>query len=94
VGIVGGGSYELKPLTVTTYDSACLHMDHFGARFGLVVFDEWPPPPGPSYALAAELCLAPFRLGLSATPERADGQDAQARAPGRPHGVPQRHRWK
>ncbi len=53
VGIVGGGTYELKPLTVTTYDSACLHMDHFGARFGLVIFDEchhlpgratrWPP---------------------------------------------------
>src|SRR5687767_10998754 len=26
VGIVGGGSYDLKPLTVTTYDSACIHM--------------------------------------------------------------------
>ena len=77
VGIVGGGTYEIKPLTVTTYDSACLHMDHFGARFGLVVFDECHHLPGPSYALAAELCLAPFRLGLSATPERADGQDAK-----------------
>jgi superfamily II DNA or RNA helicase len=75
VGIVGGGSYELLPLTVTTYDSACLHMDHFGARFGLVVFDECHHLPGPSYALAAELCLAPFRLGLSATPERSDGQE-------------------
>lgn len=77
VGVVGGGSYELQPLTVTTYDSACLHMDHFGARFGLVVFDECHHLPGPSYALAAELCLAPYRLGLSATPERADGQDAK-----------------
>ncbi len=77
VGIVGGGSYEIKPLTVTTYDSACLHMDHFGARFGLVVFDECHHLPGPSYQLAAELCLAPFRLGLSATPERADGQEAK-----------------
>ncbi|HET7545070.1 MAG TPA: DEAD/DEAH box helicase family protein [Polyangiaceae bacterium] len=77
VGIVGGGSHEIKPLTVTTYDSACLHMDHFGARFGLVVFDECHHLPGPSYQLAAEFCLAPFRLGLSATPERADGQDAK-----------------
>jgi len=75
VGIVGGGSYEILPLTVTTYDSACLHMDHFGARFGLVVFDECHHLPGPSYALSAELCLAPFRLGLSATPERSDGQE-------------------
>jgi len=75
VGIVGGGSYDIQPLTVTTYDSACLHMDHFGARFGLVIFDECHHLPGPSYALSAELCLAPFRLGLSATPERSDGQE-------------------
>jgi superfamily II DNA or RNA helicase len=77
VGVVGGGTYDVQPLTVTTYDSACLHMDHFGARFGLVIFDECHHLPGPSYALAAELCLAPFRLGLSATPERSDGQDAK-----------------
>ena len=73
VGIVGGGSHDVRPLTVTTYDSACLHMEHLGARFGLIIFDECHHLPGPSYALAAELCLAPFRLGLTATPERADG---------------------
>lgn len=77
VGIVGGGSHEVRPLTVTTYDSACLHMDHLGARFGLVVFDECHHLPGPSYALGAELCLAPFRLGLSATPERGDGLESR-----------------
>jgi len=76
VGIVGGGTYELRPLTVTTYDSAYLHMQHFGARFGTVVFDECHHLPGATYELAAELCLAPFRLGLSATPERADGREA------------------
>lgn len=77
VGVVGGGSHDVRPLTVTTYDSACLHMEHFGARFGLIVFDECHHLPGPSYALSAELCLAPFRLGLSATPERADGQSSR-----------------
>ncbi|MDF3069499.1 MAG: helicase [Polyangiaceae bacterium] len=77
VGVVGGGSHDVKPLTVTTYDSACLHMEHLGARFGLVVFDECHHLPGPSYSLAAELSLAPFRLGLTATPERADGQEAR-----------------
>jgi superfamily II DNA or RNA helicase len=76
VGIVGGGSYDLRPLTVTTYDSAYLHMQHFGSRFGMVVFDECHHLPGASYELAAELCLAPFRLGLTATPERADGREA------------------
>ena len=33
-------STTVRPLTVTTYDSAYLHMEHLGARFGLVVFDE------------------------------------------------------
>ena len=77
VGIVGGGSHEIRPLTVTTYDSAYLHMEHFGARFGLVVFDECHHLPGGTYRIAAELCLAPFRLGLTATPERPDGLDSE-----------------
>ena len=76
IGLVGGGDFELAPLTVTTYDSAYLHMETLGARFGLVVFDECHHLPGPTYALAARLCLAPMRLGLTATPERADGREA------------------
>jgi superfamily II DNA or RNA helicase len=76
IGVVGGGEHDVRPLTVTTYDSAYLHMEHLGARFGLVVFDECHHLPSPTYALAARLALAPFRLGLTATPERADGLDA------------------
>lgn len=76
VGIIGGGEYALRPLTITTYDSAYLHMESVGARFGLVVFDECHHLPSDAYALAARLCLAPFRLGLTATPERADGKEA------------------
>jgi superfamily II DNA or RNA helicase len=74
VGIVGGGYHEVLDLTVTTYDSAHLHMDRFGDRFGLVIFDECHHLPSPSYTLAARMCLAPYRLGLSATPERMDGR--------------------
>ena len=77
VGVVGGGDHDVQPITVTTYDSAYLHMEHLGARFGLVVFDECHHLPGPTYALAARLSLAPHRLGLTATPERADGRDAE-----------------
>lgn len=76
IGVVGGGEHDVRPLTVTTYDSAYLHMEHLGARFGLLVFDECHHLPSPTYALAARLSLAPFRLGLTATPERADGLDA------------------
>jgi superfamily II DNA or RNA helicase len=77
IGLIGGGEYELQPLTVTTYDSAYLHMESLGARFGLIVFDECHHLPGPTYALAARLCLAPLRLGLTATPERGDGRESE-----------------
>lgn len=77
VGVVGGGTYEVHPITVITYDSAYLHMDRLGHRFGLVIFDECHHLPSESYALAAQWCLSPYRLGLTATPERADGQEAR-----------------
>ncbi|MFZ5481546.1 MAG: DEAD/DEAH box helicase family protein [Myxococcota bacterium] len=77
VGVVGGGVHELRDLTVTTYDSACLHMERFGDRFGLVIWDEAHHLPAPAYARAAEACIAPLRLGLSATPERPDGMEAR-----------------
>ena len=76
VGVVGGGEHRVLPLTVTTYDSAYIHMEHFGNRFGLVVFDEAHHLPGETYALSARLCLAPYRLGLTATPERSDGRES------------------
>jgi superfamily II DNA or RNA helicase len=72
VGLLGGGYYEIEPLTVTTYDSAYLNMERLGNRFGLIVFDECHHLPGPTYGLAATCAIAPFRLGLTATPERAD----------------------
>ena len=75
VGLVGGGEHSVRPITVTTYDSAYLHMEHLGNRFGTIVFDECHHLPGESYALTARFCLAPFRLGLTATPQRADGRD-------------------
>ncbi len=75
VGLVGGGYHEPCLLTVTTYDSAYIHIERLGNRFGLIVFDECHHLPGPSYQIAAESAIAPFRLGLTATPEREDGQE-------------------
>lgn len=76
VGLVGGGEHQVLPLTVTTYDSAYLHMEHLGNRFGMLVFDECHHLPSPTYALSARHAIAPYRLGLSATPERQDGREA------------------
>lgn len=76
VGVIGGGEYQLRELTVTTYDSAYIYMENLGNRFGLVIFDECHHLPGESYSLAAQSCLAPYRLGLTATPDRSDGRHA------------------
>jgi superfamily II DNA or RNA helicase len=77
VGLLGGGSNDLKPLTVTTYDSAHIHMERLSDRFGLVVFDECHHLPSPAYSQAAMGLIAPFRLGLTATPERSDGGEGK-----------------
>ncbi len=73
IGIIGGGHHVVQPITVTTYDSAYLHLDRYGDRFGFLVFDECHHLPAASHAQAAEWAIAPFRLGLTATPERPDG---------------------
>lgn len=76
IGLLGGGCYDLQPLTVTTYDSAYIHLERWGNRFGLIVFDECHHLPSPSYQFAAVGAIAPYRLGLTATPERADGAES------------------
>ncbi len=76
IGMLGGGSYDMQPLTVSTYDSAFIHLERWGNKFGLLVCDECHHLPGPSYQMIAAGAIAPFRLGLTATPERADGQEA------------------
>jgi len=72
IGVLGGGQHEVRPITVSTYDSAWMHMDRYGNRFGMIVFDEVHHLPSGSFRQAAEMAIAPFRLGLSATPERTD----------------------
>jgi superfamily II DNA or RNA helicase len=75
-GIVGDSLFDIKPVTVTTYDSAYIHMDKMGAGFGLLIFDEEHHLPGTCRREAAILSTAPLRLGLTATPERSDGLHA------------------
>lgn len=72
IGLLGGGYNDVQPITVTTYDSAYINMERLGDRFGLIVFDECHHLPGATYGLSAICSIAPFRMGLTATPERAD----------------------
>lgn len=73
-GIIGDNVYHVRPVSVTTYDSACIHMERFGNQFGLLVFDECHHLPGEVRRDAARMSAAPLRLGLTATPQRSDGR--------------------
>lgn len=74
-GIIGDNTFRVQPVSVTTYDSASIHMDRLGDRFGLIVFDECHHLPGRVTRDAALMSAAPMRLGLTATPERFDGRE-------------------
>lgn len=74
VGVLGGGSRDRTPLLVATYDSAAIHAESLGNRYGLVIFDECHHLPSDFNRVIAEYAIAPYRLGLTATPERADGR--------------------
>ena len=71
IGVFGGGDHETRPITITTYESAQRRPDLL-RPFGLLIFDECHHLPAPTYRQIADGAVAAHRLGLSATPERAD----------------------
>ncbi len=73
VGEFSGRRKELKPITVSTYDSAYINAEKLGNRFELLIFDEVHHLPSESYSLIAEMSASPYRMGLTATYERSDG---------------------
>ncbi|NJM72106.1 MAG: DEAD/DEAH box helicase [Scytonema sp. RU_4_4] len=76
VGLLGGGSRDRTPVLVATYDSAAIHAESLGNLYGLLIFDECHHLPTDFSRVIAEYAIAPYRLGLSATPERTDGKHA------------------
>ena len=72
IGAYGGGENNLRAITVSTYSSAYLRAEELGNKFVLAIFDEVHHLPAPSYRQIAELFVAPFRLGLTATLIRED----------------------
>ena len=80
VGVLGGGSHNVTNITVTTYDSAYRYINEYGDQFGLLVVDEVHHLPAPTYKQIPEMTIAPYRLGLTATYERADGAHEELEA--------------
>ncbi|HEU5349252.1 MAG TPA: DEAD/DEAH box helicase, partial [Ktedonobacterales bacterium] len=79
VGIIGGGERLTGDITVITYDSAAMPRRRLD-RYGLLIFDEAHHLPAQSYQAIARKAVAPWRLGLSATLERADGRHEELNA--------------
>ncbi|WP_204103140.1 MULTISPECIES: DEAD/DEAH box helicase family protein [Spirulina sp. CCY15215] len=73
LGLLGGGSGDRTPLLVSTYNSAAIHAENLGDRYALLIFDECHHLPTDFFRVIAEYAIAPYRLGLTATPERSDG---------------------
>ncbi|MEI6369588.1 MAG: DEAD/DEAH box helicase family protein, partial [Nostocales cyanobacterium ELA608] len=74
VGLLGGGSRDRTAILVATYDSAAIHAESLGNKYALIIFDECHHLPTGFNRVIAEYAIAPYRLGLSATPERTDGK--------------------
>ncbi len=77
VGLLGGGSRDKTQILIATYDSAAINAEALGNRYAAIVFDECHHLPTDFYRIIAECSIAPYRLGLSATPERSDGKHTE-----------------
>ena len=62
VGNLGGGTDDIEPITVSTYDSAYLRAAALGNKFALMIFDEVHHLAAPGYRTIAEQFASPFRL--------------------------------
>jgi superfamily II DNA or RNA helicase len=76
IGLLGGGSRDRTAILISTYDSAAIHAETLGNQYALLVFDECHHLPSDFNRVIAEYAIAPYRLGLTATPERSDGKHA------------------
>jgi superfamily II DNA or RNA helicase len=68
IGAFGDGMKRLARITVMTFESGYRCLDRFGDHFGMVVVDEAHHFAGGLRAETLEMCPAPVRLGLTATP--------------------------
>jgi DNA excision repair protein ERCC-3 len=79
VGEYHGGTKEVRPVTIATYQTAGMdrHRSLFDSReWGLVVYDEVHHIPSPIHRRSADL-QSKHRLGLSATPVREDDRERE-----------------
>lgn len=75
IGLLGGGSKDDTPILIATYDSAAIYSEELAGKYALLICDEVHHLPSEFTRVIAEMSLAPYRLGLSATLKRSDGRE-------------------
>lgn len=75
IGCLGDGERRVEDITVATFESGWRQMDRLGDRFRLLVVDEAHHFGDGQRDEALELCAAPARLGLTATPPGSPAVD-------------------
>lgn len=75
-GLLAGGERKLRPVTVATYRSAAKNIAEIYDKFGFVIYDEGHHLPAETFKEIALRVKARYSLVLSATPERADKNEA------------------
>ena len=75
-GLLAGGERRVEDFTVATYHSAARRLNELYDKFGLVVYDEGHHLPAETFREIALRLKARYSMVLSATPERADKNEA------------------
>ncbi len=74
VGMFYAGDKRIAEITISTYQSVYRNIHVFKDRFSLLIVDEAHHLPADKFRVIAHRIMAPYRLGLSATPYREDGR--------------------
>ncbi len=69
-----GAQKSIGPVTITTYQTAFRNTGKLAKQFSLMIIDEVHHLPADKFRKIALEVLAPYRMGLSATPYREDGR--------------------
>jgi len=76
-GIIGGGKWDIKPITVATVQTlARRDLSEIKKYFGVLVSDEVQFFAAPTFVNVIQQFHAKYKYGFSATPTRSDGLDA------------------
>nr|WP_236748955.1 DEAD/DEAH box helicase [Acidianus manzaensis] len=74
IGLYYSNEKEIKPITLSTYQTAFRHINELSLKFDLLIIDEVHHLPADKFKQVALGMIASKRLGLSATPYREDGK--------------------